>query len=123
MSISSRTPEGEPNRCPVCGKRVIVEPSRPPGDAPCPNCGQLLWWFQDHLSNLAGVARDRITLGTLLPDLLDELGQDSLDTVEFVMAMEEEFDINIPEEDAQNIKTVADAIRYIEKRRQERGEK
>ena len=83
---------------------MIVEPSRPPGDAPCPNCGQLLWWFQDHLSDLAGVAPERITLDTLLPDLLvEELGRDSLDLVEFVMAMEEEFDIGVPEEDAQNI--------------------
>lgn len=44
MNISSRTPEGEPNRCPVCGKAVRIEPSRPPGDAPCPHCGHLLWF-------------------------------------------------------------------------------
>ncbi|WP_442511271.1 STAS domain-containing protein [Novipirellula sp. SH528] len=44
MIISSRTPEGAPNRCPVCGAEIQVEPSRPPGDAPCPNCGQLLWF-------------------------------------------------------------------------------
>lgn len=45
MQPASRTPEGEPNRCPVCGKEVRLEPSRPPGDAPCPNCGHLLWFF------------------------------------------------------------------------------
>ena len=39
MNPSSRTPEGEPNQCPICGKEVRLEPSRPPGDAPCPNCG------------------------------------------------------------------------------------
>ena len=39
-SISSRTPEGGPNRCPVCGKSICIEPSMPPG-APCPNCGSL----------------------------------------------------------------------------------
>lgn len=44
MNPASRTPEGEPNRCPVCGKEVRLEPSRPPGDAPCPNCGHLLWF-------------------------------------------------------------------------------
>ena len=42
MEISSRTPEGEPNRCPVCGKTVRLEPSGPIGDAPCPHCGHLL---------------------------------------------------------------------------------
>jgi acyl carrier protein len=41
------------------------------------------------------------------------LGADSLDTVELVMAFEEEFDIEIPDEDAEEIATVADAIRYI----------
>src|SRR5436305_1437091 len=44
MKPSSRTPEGEPNRCPLCGNVVWVEPSNPPGDAPCPYCGQLLWF-------------------------------------------------------------------------------
>ena len=44
MRPSSRTPEGEPNRCPVCGKGFVLEPSIPPGDAPCPNCGSLVWF-------------------------------------------------------------------------------
>jgi len=44
MEPSTRTPEGEPNRCPVCGKPLHIEPSRPPGDAPCPHCGHLLWF-------------------------------------------------------------------------------
>jgi hypothetical protein len=44
MKPSSRTPEGWPNRCPACGKEVRIEPSIPPGDAPCPNCGHLLWF-------------------------------------------------------------------------------
>ena len=43
-----------------------------------------------------------------------DLGADSLDTVELIMDFEKEFDIEIPEEDAQNIKTVKDAIDYIE---------
>ena len=46
MNISSRTPEGEPNHCPVCGSEVRTEPSRPLGDAPCPVCGTLLWFKQ-----------------------------------------------------------------------------
>jgi hypothetical protein len=44
MHASSRTPDGLPNRCPVCGQAVRVEPSIPPGDAPCPFCGHLLWF-------------------------------------------------------------------------------
>ena len=44
---------------------------------------------------------------------VDDLGADSLDTVELIMAFEEEFDVEIPDEDAQNIKTVKDVIDYI----------
>ena len=47
---------------------------------------------------------------------IDDLGADSLDTVELVMAFEEEFDIEIPDEDAEEITTVADAIRYIKEK-------
>ena len=44
----------------------------------------------------------------------NDLGADSLDTVELIMAFEEEFDIEIPDEDAQKIKTVKDVMEYIE---------
>lgn len=46
---------------------------------------------------------------------VDDLGMDSLDTVELVMALEEEFGVEIPDEDAEKIATVADAISYINK--------
>ncbi|RLB27046.1 MAG: acyl carrier protein [Deltaproteobacteria bacterium] len=46
---------------------------------------------------------------------VDDLGADSLDQVELIMAMEEEFDISIPDEDAEKITTVQDAIEYIKK--------
>lgn len=46
---------------------------------------------------------------------IDDLGADSLDIVELVMALEEEFGISIPDEEAENIKTVGDAVAYIEK--------
>lgn len=46
---------------------------------------------------------------------VDDLGADSLDTVELVMALEEEFSVEIPDEDAENIKTVQHAINYIDK--------
>lgn len=44
---------------------------------------------------------------------IDDLGADSLDTVELVMAFEEEFDLEIPDEDAQKMKTVADVLGYL----------
>ena len=47
---------------------------------------------------------------------VDDLGADSLDTVEMVMAFEEEFSIEIPDEDAEKIKTVQDSIDYIQKK-------
>ncbi len=46
---------------------------------------------------------------------VDDLGADSLDTVELVMALEEEFDVEIPDEDAEKIVTVVDATDYIDK--------
>ena len=46
---------------------------------------------------------------------VDDLGADSLDTVELVMALEEAFEIEIPDEDAEKIRTVKDAIDYIDK--------
>ena len=45
---------------------------------------------------------------------VEDLGADSLDVVELVMALEEKFDIEIPDSDAENIVTVGDAIKYIE---------
>ncbi len=47
-------------------------------------------------------------------DFVNDLGADSLDIVEVVMAVEKEFDITIPDEEAAKLKTVADAIKYIE---------
>ena len=44
---------------------------------------------------------------------LNDLGADSLDIVELVMAMEEEFELEIPDEDAEKIQTVGDAVKYI----------
>ena len=58
-----------------------------------------------------GVDEDQVTEDA---SFIDDLGADSLDTVELIMAFEEEFDIEIPDEDAQKIKTVKDVIEYIE---------
>ncbi len=53
---------------------------------------------------------------------IDDLGADSLDIVELVMAIEEAFDIEIPDEDAEKIRTVKDAIEYVKKKLEEKGE-
>lgn len=51
---------------------------------------------------------------TTTASFVEDLGADSLDTVELVMAFEEEFDIEIPDEDAEKIATVTDAVTYIQ---------
>ncbi len=56
-----------------------------------------------------GVEEDEITLETTFADL----NADSLDIVELIMALEEEFDLDIPDEDAEKIRTVGDAVNYI----------
>lgn len=53
---ASRTPEGDPNRCPVCGHRCQVEPSCLSPDAPCPSCGHLLWFPADARKPARGAA-------------------------------------------------------------------
>ncbi len=53
---------------------------------------------------------------TATASFVDDLGADSLDTVELVMAFEEAFEIEIPDEDAEKIRTVQDAITYVEKK-------
>jgi acyl carrier protein len=47
---------------------------------------------------------------------IDDLGADSLDIVELVMAMEEEFDVEIPDDDAEKIQTIGDAVGYLKER-------
>ncbi len=58
-----------------------------------------------------GVDGDEVTEGA---SFTDDLGADSLDIVELVMAFEEEFDIEIPDEDAEKIAKVSDAVNYIQ---------
>ena len=49
-------------------------------------------------------------------EVIDDLGADSLDIVDLVMTLEEEFDTEIPDEDIENLKTVGDIVKYIEDR-------
>ena len=63
------------------------------------------------VSEQMGVDKSEITRET---HFINDLNADSLDTVELVMEFEDEFDLNIPDEDAEKIQTVGDAIKYIE---------
>ena len=57
-----------------------------------------------------GVEREKLTGEA---SFMEDLGADSLDTVELVMAFEKEFDIDIPDEDAEKLRTVGDAMNYL----------
>ena len=65
-----------------------------------------------------GVKPEEVTPSS---SFIDDLGADSLDTVELVMALEEEFGIEIPDEDAEKMTTVGEAIKYIEEKVEKAG--
>ncbi len=71
---------------------------------------------KDIIVDKLGVAPEKVK-----PDshFIDDLGADSLDTVELVMAFEEEFNVEIPDDDAQNITTVKAAVDYLSKKMSE----
>jgi acyl carrier protein len=66
----------------------------------------------DIVAEQLGVEKDKITRDT---HFVNDLGADSLDTVELVMELEEEFEINIPDDAAEKIQTVGQAVEFIEK--------
>lgn len=112
MTVSSRTPEGEPLRCEVCGQPAAIEVSESVGDACCPSCGSLVWRVRARVAEALDVDTALLTLEARLP----EIGADSLDLVELVMELEEEFDIDIPDDAARRITTIGDAVRYLHAR-------
>ncbi len=65
----------------------------------------------DIIANQLGVEKEIITAEA---SVVDDLGADSLDVVELVMALEEAFDLEIPDEDAEKIRTVKDIFDYLE---------
>jgi acyl carrier protein len=68
---------------------------------------------RDIIVNELGVEPSKVTSEA---SFVEDLGADSLDTVELVMAFEEEFGIEIPDEDAEKMETVGDAIKYLEEK-------
>lgn len=119
MTIASRTPEGVPHHCPVCGKFAMLEPSDPGGDACCPNCGHLLWWFRDRLHLATGVGPEQVALSS---SFIDDLDIDSLDLAELIMEAEESFGVVLSDAAAEELKTVQDAIRFLQQHRLEMDE-
>ncbi len=67
----------------------------------------------DIIANQLGVDKDIVTPGA---NIVDDLGADSLDVVELVMALEEAFDTEIPDEEAEKIRTVQDILEYMKKK-------
>ena len=123
MTIASRTPEGLPSHCPLCGANTNLDFAEPTGDAPCPSCGHLLWrsaqlltHFQNSIAATLSVPDFEITPST---SFVDDLRADSLDVVEFMMDFEDSAGVTIPDSDYEQIHTIGDAVRYIERR--ERG--
>lgn len=108
MQISSRTPEGQPASCPVCGSEVCVEPSIFFGDATCPKCGTLIWFLhsttttncfatdktksiRDQVFAILSESSNVNAADWLLERCARSQELDSLELVEIVMEFEEEF--------------------------------
>ena len=75
---------------------------------------------EEIFEKVRGIVAEQLSVkeGEVKPDsnFQNDLGADSLDTVELVMALEEAFDIEIPDEDAEGIATVGDAVKYIQEK-------
>ncbi|ODS29797.1 MAG: acyl carrier protein [Candidatus Scalindua rubra] len=74
--------------------------------------------LKEVILNQFGEGEKPVTLET---SFVNDLGTDSLDIVELVMELEDEFDVNIPDEDTEKIQTVGDAVNYIKKHTQKHG--
>jgi acyl carrier protein len=68
---------------------------------------------KDIIAEELGVEREKLTKEA---SFMEDLGADSLDTVELVMAFEKEFDLDIPDEEAEKLRTVGDALAYLHQR-------
>jgi len=66
---------------------------------------------QEIVAEKLGIEKSKITMEA---SFIDDLGADSLDTVELIMKMEEDFSIEIPDEDAERLKTVGEVVNYLD---------
>lgn len=67
--------------------------------------------LSDIISEQLDIEKDKITMDL---SISDDLGADSLDLVDILMSIEDEFDLEVPDEDVEKIKTVGDMVKYIE---------
>ncbi|WP_108849544.1 acyl carrier protein [Clostridium drakei] len=72
--------------------------------------------IQNLISEQLGISSEEVTMEA---SFIDDLGADSLDVVELIMALETEFDLEIPDEDAEKITTVGDVVEYIKNHTEE----
>ncbi|WPC44820.1 MULTISPECIES: acyl carrier protein [Clostridium] len=72
--------------------------------------------IQNLISEQLGISAEEVTMEA---SFIDDLGADSLDVVELIMALETEFDLEIPDEDAEKITTVGDVVEYIKNHTEE----
>ncbi len=75
--------------------------------------GQLETRVKEIIAEELGVEKEKLTSEA---SFMEDLGADSLDTVELVMAFEKEFDLDIPDEEAEKLRTVGDALNYLHSR-------
>jgi acyl carrier protein len=130
MKKVSRRPEGLPAQCPVCAAIICLEPSGPEGDAPCPYCGEMLWFLRVANSiryyprnELSPETRQRFTAFLARwfhhkdaeegVTWLDSLALDSLDVAEFLTELEGTFHVRIPELEARRWRSAGDLIDYV----------
>lgn len=125
MTISSRTPEGQPACCPVCDKVICLEPSGQTGDAPCPYCGTLLWFvslpgevrYYEH-GKVSESTRERIAafvgkwFGKRRSRWWWAFG-DSLDVAELLMDIADEFGVDVSTAEAQSWSSPGDLIDFL----------
>ena len=96
--------------CTICGEGIEPGQRAPGGDPLCLECGRLLRWFRDHFADLGLIPTEMfVTAETMFQDL----GADSLDTVEWFLEAKEHFGVTIGDRDAERMHTVADYLRYI----------
>lgn len=98
MGPPSKTPEGDSESCSVCGYEFKAAPSRPPGDAPCPACGTLIWfspYTTDMATELAALgtfidtdARGEVVAVRLEGDAYDDSAIDKLATIRDVESID-----------------------------------
>jgi acyl carrier protein len=109
MAVSPRSPEGDPLVCRVCGANYVSELAEPLGDTVCSQCGSWLLALREGLKKPS----------LRFEDQLSTLG-DSLDVVELVMELEEEFDMAVSEDQILKFRTIADLIRFLRQQRDNR---